>query len=94
MGWKTSVSENDVGDVQVLEVSDERKRNPPRVNKCNSFWCPITDCTSGPVQKMAQHLRKKHGLTSSRAAALARRDGHRLRLFALKSLTHIQEVVA
>lgn len=35
--------------------------------KRNYFWCPIPDCTSGPVQKMTQHMRKTHKMDPAAA---------------------------
>lgn len=42
-------------------------------HKRNYYWCPLLDCTSGPVQKITQHLQKKHRLSVTEAAQLAKK---------------------
>ena len=31
------------------------------------YWCPVTDCPAGPVQKMTQHLKKANKMDSTTA---------------------------
>ena len=59
-------------DVQIIE---EASTKPAKVaqHKRNYFWCPLIDCTSGPVQKITQHLQKKHKLDPSTAAKVAKK---------------------
>ena len=58
----------DDGDVQILERAAARP-----TYKRSYFWCPEVDCTSGPVQKMTQHLQKKHKMTPALASQRAMR---------------------
>lgn len=41
--------------------------------KRNFFWCPVTDCASGPVQKVTQHLQKVHKMDPATASNVARK---------------------
>ena len=41
--------------------------------KRNYFWCPVKDCASGPVQKMAQHLVKVHKMDTPTSVKMAKR---------------------
>ena len=58
---------DDEEEVQILSTVKSKK--PKR----NYFWCPVTDCTSGPVQKITQHLQKKHRMAPAKSAALAKK---------------------
>lgn len=40
--------------------------------KRNYFWCPVVDCTSGPVQKVTQHLQKVHKMSASESARVSK----------------------
>ena len=59
----------DTEDVQIVEEPGTK----PHHYKRNYFWCPEVDCTSGPVQKMTQHLQKKHKMDPVTAAQVAKR---------------------
>lgn len=65
------VEEDMVCDMQVLDVEDKILPTPRA--KRNYFWCPMPDCTSGPVQKITQHLQKKHKLPAAKASMLAKK---------------------
>lgn len=66
-------------DVQILSSKEEddmqtvSKTSKLPTFKRNYFWCPVPDCTSGPVQKMIQHLQKKHKMTVAMAAKQAKK---------------------
>ena len=63
-------------DVVVLESSEHdvvaaSEKSLPQKTRRNSFWCPVMDCPSGPVQKMTQHLIKVHKMDHSRASKVS-----------------------
>lgn len=60
--------------VQILEDPSTKSSSAPVPHhRRNYFWCPEVDCTSGPVQKMSQHLQKKHKMSSAMAAQISRK---------------------
>ena len=63
----------DDGDVQILEGPSTTPARPHAQYKRSYFWCPEMDCTSGPVQKMTQHLQKVHKMGPATASQVARR---------------------
>ena len=63
-----SMEEDDILSLEGLTQSNAQPKY-----KRHYFWCPEIDCCSGPVQKMTQHLQKKHKMTPARASQVARR---------------------
>ena len=57
------------------EICQETNMKSDLVHLCskrNYFWCPVMDCTSGPVQKVTQHLQKVHMMDAPTAAKVAK----------------------
>lgn len=50
-----AVDSLDDGATSTLTLVSSKKKKPRRRNH---FWCPIKDYSSGPVNKIGQHLRK------------------------------------
>ena len=67
-GKMTSSEMSGTDDIQIVDVS-----TLARPQKRNYYWCPVMECSSGPVQKMAQHLQKVHKMTPTTAAQVSRR---------------------
>ena len=60
-------------DVEILEGPSTTPARPHAQYKRSYFWCPEMDCTSGPVQKMTQHLQKVHKMGPATASQVAKR---------------------
>ena len=52
-------------------VAAKSEKLLPHKTHHNSFWCPVADCASGPVQKITQHLMKVHKMDHSRASKIS-----------------------
>ena len=62
------------GEVTIDDAGEMDGQNQVHVKyKRNYFWCPVADCTSGPVQKITQHLQKLHKMDSPTAARVAQK---------------------
>ena len=71
-------SEEDIWEANRGEERTQKSREGARRRsttgyKRNYFWCPVVDCTSGPVQKIGQHLAKVHKMDKAKAAAFAKK---------------------
>ena len=72
-GGAMEISEEEELEADDIHILEDSSTAPARHNKRNYFWCPEVDCTSGPVQKMTQHLQKKHKMPTALASQVAKK---------------------